>query len=93
MTKAELIRAVVQKTGLGKKEAASAVDAVFATITETIKKGGKKGVVNIAGFGKFAVRHRPARTVRNPRTGEEIRKPATKVPVFRPSKTLKEAVL
>ncbi len=93
MTKAQLIAAVVEKTGMTKRQATDAVDAIFTIITETIKTGGTQGVVNIAGFGKFYVRQRPARTVRNPRTGEEIRKPATRVPVFRPAKTLREAVL
>lgn len=65
------------------------VDSVFARITETIRSGEK---VNIAGFGAFEVRSKPARKARNPRTGETVDVEASRKPVFKPAKALKESV-
>ena len=89
MNKTELIAAVAEKTGLTKKDAERVVTATFETVTETIKKGEK---VSVSGFGIFEVKTREARVGRNPRTKEEIKIPATKLPAFKASKTLKDAV-
>ena len=89
MTKAELINAVAAKTELSKKDSAAAVDAVFAAVKESLANGEK---VQLAGFGTFEVRTRNARTGRNPRTKETIQIPATKLPVFKASKALKDTV-
>ena len=90
MTKPELVEEVVKAVGLKKKDATAAVDAVLDAITKTLKKNKK---VQFVGFGSFEVRKRKARTGRNPRNPDEIIKiPATKVPVFRPGKQLKDAV-
>ena len=87
--KAELIETVASSTGLTKKDATAAVDAVFSTIQETLAKGEK---VQLIGFGNFEVRERAARKGRNPQTGQEIQIAASKVPAFKPGKALKDAV-
>ena len=89
MTKPDLINAVAAKTGMMKKHAGVAVDAVLNTITETLTE---KQQVSLVGFGTFDVRVRGARIGRNPRTGAQITIPASKAPVFRPGKRLREAV-
>lgn len=90
MNKAELITAVAEKTGSTKKEAETAVNAFVTTIEEALKKGDK---VQMIGFGTFEVRQRKARTGRNPRKpGEEIQIAASKAPVFKAGKALKDAV-
>lgn len=89
MNKTELVNAVAEATELSKKDAASAVDAVFNTIQNTLAKGDK---VQLIGFGNFEVRERAARKGRNPQTGEEIQIAASKVPAFKPGKALKDAV-
>lgn len=89
MNKTELINAVAETSELSKKDASKAVDAVFESITNTLKNGDK---VQLIGFGNFEVRERAARKGRNPQTGAEIDIPASKVPAFAPGKTLKEAV-
>ncbi len=89
MNKTELIAAVAEKTGLTKKDAERVVSTTFETVTATIKKGEK---VSVSGFGIFEVKTREARIGRNPRTKEEIKIPATKLPAFKASKTLKDAI-
>lgn len=89
MRKPELVSAVVEQTGLTKKDSAKAVDAIFDCIQSVLKDG---NVVDILGFGKFEARERAARKGRNPQTGEEIEIAATRVPAFKPGKTLKDAV-
>ena len=89
MNKTELIAAVAEKTGLTKKEAERIVNATFETVAETLKKGDK---VSVSGFGIFEVKTREARIGRNPRTKEEIKIPATKLPAFKASKTLKDLI-
>lgn len=89
MNKAELVSLVAEKAGLTKKDADKAVAAVFDGIQETLQKGDK---VQLVGFGTFEVRDRSARTGRNPRSGETIEIPASRVPAFKPGKALKEAV-
>ena len=89
MNKAELIQAVVAKSGLSKKDAEVALAAVIDSVTEALKAGEK---VALVGFGTFAVKARAARTGKNPQTGEAIQIPASKVPAFVAGKALKDAV-
>ena len=89
MNKTELIAAVAAKAGLTKKDAERVVNATIESITESLVKGDK---VNVSGFGIFEVKARPAREGRNPRTKETIQIPATKIPAFKASKTLKDSV-
>ncbi len=89
MNKTELIAAVAAKTGLTKKDAEKVVNATIDSITESLVKGDK---VNVSGFGIFEVKTREARVGRNPRTKETIQIPATKLPAFKASKTLKDAI-
>ncbi|NLY11129.1 MAG: HU family DNA-binding protein [Firmicutes bacterium] len=89
MNKTDLINKVAQKSGLTKKAATEAVDAVFSSISEALASNDK---VTIVGFGTFEVRDRAERKGINPSTKEEIVIPATRVPAFRPGKTLKESV-
>ena len=89
MNKAELTAAIVKKTGFSKKNAELALGAVTESITEALAAGEK---VQIVGFGSYEVRNRPARTARNPRTGEQIKIKASKAPVFKAGKALKDSV-
>ena len=89
MNKAELIQAVVAKSGLSKKDAEVALAAVIDSVTEALKAGEK---VAIVGFGTFAVKARAARTGKNPQTGEAIEIAACKVPAFAAGKALKDAI-
>lgn len=89
MNKTELIASVAEKAGLTKKDAERVVNATLETITESLVKGDK---VNVSGFGIFEVKAREARTGRNPRTKETIQIPATRLPAFKASKTLKDVV-
>ncbi|MGP4117623.1 HU family DNA-binding protein [Levilactobacillus zymae] len=87
--KAQLVSDVATATGLTKKDATAAVDAVFDSVQATLAKGEK---VQLIGFGNFEVRERAARKGRNPQTGQEIQIPESKVPAFKPGKALKDAV-
>ena len=89
MNKNDLVAAVADSAGLSKTDAASAVDAVFDSITGTLKSGGD---VRLVGFGTFSVSDRAATTGRNPRTGETIQIAASKQPKFKAGKGLKDAV-
>ena len=89
MNKTELATAVSERTGIAKKDAERAVNAALETIAEALKKGEK---VQLTGFGVFEVKDREARVGRNPRTKETIEIPATRTPVFKPSKALKDTV-
>ena len=89
MNKTELIAAVAEKTGLTKKDSERALSAAFEAITESLVKGDK---VQVSGFGIFEVKNREARTGRNPRTKETIQIPATRLPAFKASKTLKDTI-
>ena len=89
MNKAELVAAVAAKTGETKKAAEASVDAFVTVVKETLKKGEK---LQLVGFGSFEVRKRAARKGRNPQTKEEIKIPASKAPVFRAGRQLKELV-
>jgi len=89
MNKTELIAAVAEKTDLSKKDADVAVSAVLGAITDALKAGDK---IQLVGFGTFEVRNRAAKQGRNPRTGETMTVPASKVPAFKAGKALKDAV-
>lgn len=89
MNKTELIAAVADKTDLSKKDADAAVSAVLGAITDALKAGDK---IQLVGFGTFEVRNRAAKQGRNPRTGETMTVPASKVPAFKAGKALKDAV-
>jgi len=89
MTKSDLVDQVAERTGMTKKDSTRAVEALFDTIREELQNGGK---VQLVGFGSFEVKQREARIGRNPKTMEEIKIPARRVPVFRPGKELKESV-
>jgi len=89
MNKAELIDAIAASAEVTKADAARALDATISTIANALKKG---DTVTVVGFGSFVVRARAARTGRNPKTGEEIKIAASKNPVFKAGKALKDAV-
>lgn len=89
MNKADLIAAIAAKTGETKKSAEASVNAFVDVITESLVKGDK---VQLVGFGSFEVRKRTARKGRNPQTKEEIKIPASKAPVFKAGKALKDLV-
>ena len=89
MTKSEFVDQVAEKSGLSKKDAGGAVDAVLSTIEDTLRRGGE---VTFSGFGKFHVAQRGAREGRNPSTGEKIRIAASKVPRFSAGAGLKKSV-
>lgn len=89
MNKSELIDAVAAAADISKAKAAQAVDGVTTAVTKALSKGDQ---VTLVGFGTFSVRERAARTGRNPRTGEEIKIAAAKIPAFKAGKALKDAV-
>ena len=89
MNKAELIAEVAAKTNETKKNAEVTVNAFVSAVTEALKKGEK---VQLVGFGSFEVRKRAARKGRNPQTKEEIKIPASKAPIFKAGKALKDLV-
>ena len=89
MNKSELIEAVAAKTSTTKKQANAMLDALLGTIVDAVADGEK---VTLVGFGSFEKRDRTARQGRNPKTGEEMKIPATVVPVFSAGKEFREAV-
>jgi DNA-binding protein HU-beta len=89
MNKNDLTQQVSDRAGIGKNEAAKAVDAVFDVISETLKSGDE---VRLTGFGVFAVASRAGGKGRNPQTGEEITIKPSKQPRFRAGKQLKDAL-
>ena len=89
MNKTQLIDVVATKTGMKKKDAEAAVNAVNEAIAEALAAGDK---VQIIGFGTYEVKTRAAREGRNPRTGETIKIAASKAPAFTAGKALKDAV-
>jgi len=89
VNKSEFIKSLAEKAEMTQKDAAKALDAMVDTIKEALAKGDK---VQIIGFGSFEVRDRKERKVISPATKEEIVVPATKVPAFKPGKSLKEAI-
>lgn len=89
MTKAELVTAIAEKSGLTKKDSEKALAAFIDTVTDTLAKGDS---IQLVGFGTFEVRERAERTGINPRTKEQIKIEATKVPAFKAGRALKDAV-
>ena len=89
MNKTELIAAIAAKTGETKKDAEATLNAFVNVVSETLAKGDK---VQLVGFGSFEVRKRAARKGINPQTKEEIKIPASKAPVFKAGKALKDLV-
>lgn len=89
MNKSELISVVAEKSGLTKKDTEKVVNAVFDSISEALANGDK---VQVIGFGTFDVRARKEREGRNPATGAAIKIPASKVPVFKAGKALKDNI-
>ncbi len=89
LSKQDVISSVADATGLTKKEAGDAVDAVVNTIKNALAEGNSVGLI---GFGSFEVKTRAARTGRNPQTGAELDIPEKKVPAFKAGKELKDAV-
>ena len=89
MNKADLVSAVAEQAGLSKKDSEKAVNAAFDVISDELVKGGK---VQLVGFGSFETKERSARIGRNPRTKEEIEIPASRVPLFKVGKSLRDAV-
>ena len=89
MNKSELVRAIGSKTEMTNSSAERALNAVIETLTEALSAGDK---VKLVDFGSFEVRNRPARVARNPRTGEAVEIAASKAPVFKAGKALKDSV-
>lgn len=89
MNKAELITSMAEKSELTKKDAEKALKAFIESVEDALAKGDK---VQLVGFGTYEVKERAARVGRNPKTREEIQIPASKVPVFKAGKDLKDLV-
>ena len=89
MNKNDLVTAVAAGTGISKSDGVHAVDAMLSSIASALKDGSE---VRLTGFGTFSVAHRKASEGRNPRTGEPIQIPASKLPKFKAGKILKEAL-
>ncbi|HEX8105888.1 MAG TPA: HU family DNA-binding protein [Solirubrobacteraceae bacterium] len=89
MTKSDFVEKVASSSGLSKKDAGSAVDAVINELENALKSGEE---VTFTGFGKFHVAERGAREGRNPRTGETMEIAASRVPRFTAGSSLKKAV-
>jgi DNA-binding protein HU-beta len=86
MTKAELVAAIAEKSGLDKRQAREALDAFTDLVASALKRGKE---VRLVGFGSFVPVKRPAGPARNPRTGEVVRRPASLSCRFRPGDALK----
>jgi len=89
MTKAQLVATLAEETGMDKKAAGAALDAVTKIITDEVSGG---GAVTLPGVGKIYCRERPERMVRNPATGEQMKKDADKVVKMTIAKALKDSV-
>ena len=89
MNKAELALAVAEKTGLSRRDTEQAISALLEIIQEQLISGDK---VQLLGFGSFEVRERPAREGVHPVTREPMTIPASRVPVFKPGKMLRDTV-
>jgi DNA-binding protein HU-beta len=90
VTKADVVDIVAHKTGLRKVEIEAAIDGFIITITEALRRGER---VDFRGFGNFSLKVRKPKKARNPGTGEEIVLPERVVPVFKPSKFLRDSIL
>lgn len=89
MNKAELVIAIAEKTQMTKKDSEAALMAALEAITAALSEGER---VQLVGFGSFEVKARAERLGRNPQTGEAVAIPASKSPVFKAAKSLKDAV-
>ena len=89
MTKAELVAEISEKAGLNRNQAKEALEAFIGCITDSVKKGEE---VRIVGFGNFVPVDRAEGMARNPRTGEQVKRPASKTVRFRPGEGLKGAL-
>ena len=89
MTKTQLVTALAEKMDMDKKSAGNAIDALTSIITDEVSQG---GAVTLPGIGKIYCRERPERMVRNPATGEQIKKEADKVVKMTIAKALKDSV-
>ncbi len=89
MNKTELIDAVAQAADLSKAAADKAVNATLATLSAALKSG---DTVVLTGFGTFSIRERQARTGHNPKTGQPLEIKASRTPVFKAGKTLRDAI-
>jgi len=89
MTKAELTDKIANSAGISRTAASNALNSILENITKTLQKGQK---VTLLGFGTFSVQQRKARTGRNPKTGEEIKIPASKSPKFTAGTALKNSL-
>ncbi|HEY4146153.1 HU family DNA-binding protein [Pinirhizobacter sp.] len=87
MNKSELIADLAERAELSKADAGRALEALIEAVKASLHKGED---VSLVGFGTFTVRNRAERTGRNPRTNEEIKIPASKVPAFKAGKALKD---
>lgn len=89
MNKRELVAVMAERSGLSKKNCEAALDAYAAAIGDALESGDK---VRLVGFGTFEVKERTARIGRNPRTNEPVDIPASRQPMFRPGKALREII-
>ena len=89
MNKTQFVEAIAEKSGLKKKEAEAALNAMTEVVAEALKAGEK---IQLVGFGTFEVKERAARSGRNPKTGEVIQIEASKHPAFTAGKALKDSV-
>lgn len=89
MNKADLITKIAENSGLTKKDAEKALNAFFVSVEDALKAGEK---ISLVGFGTFEVKSRAARTGINPQTKQQIQIAASKVPVFKVSKALKDLI-
>lgn len=89
MNKGDLVDTLASAIDISKADANTALNTVLSTIEKALKKGDK---VTLIGFGTFSVNKRPARTGRNPQTGETIKIKAKKVVKFKPGKALSESI-
>jgi len=89
MNKTEIIATMAEKTGMSKKDTEKALNAFIETVNEALAGGAK---VQLVGFGSFEVRSRAAKQGINPQTGDKIKIPASKHPVFKAGKALKDSV-
>ena len=87
MNKSELIDNIAEKSGLNKTQAGDALNAMMESVGEALENNDS---VSLVGFGTYSVKDRKARTGRNPKTGEELKIPASKVPHFKAGKSLKD---
>ena len=89
ISKADLVKELAEKTGMGQKDTKALMDGLFETVSSHLKQGDK---VQVTGFGTFEVRDRSARTGVKPGTTEKINIPASKYPAFKAGKSLKHEV-